>query len=142
MKNQLSITHLIVVTSIALSVGGCSEKTTTTTQTNPDGTQTTTVIEKKGLDTKTTVTQTAAPNQDADGSDQNAAQKIDINVSAGKDTEDGADKVHVRGPGIKIDANDSADTVDIKLPFVKVKKDGEGHVQVKTPFVNIESNEH
>jgi hypothetical protein len=142
MKNQSPIARLLVVASIALSVAGCGEKTTSTSQVNPDGTQTTTVTEKKGFDTKTTVTQTPAPDQDADSSDPKSPQKIDINLSAGRDTADGADKVHVRGPGIKIDANDSADTVDIKLPFVKVKKDGDGHVHVKTPFVNIESNEN
>ncbi len=130
-----TLTYCIVVAASAIGLTACSEKTTSTTQNNPDGSQTTTVTEQKGLNTKTTVTQTPAATDEI-------PDKAKINFSIGKETKDGADEVHVRAPGIKIDTADGDGHVDIKLPFVKVKKDSSGRVQVKTPFANIESTEN
>lgn len=140
MLNQYrTLTYCILVAASAIGLTGCSEKTTTSTQNNPDGSQTTTVTEQKGLNTKTTVTQT--PADSVEDTDSTHA-KTNIKFSIGKDTDDGASEVHVHGPGIKIDTADGEGKVDIKLPFVKVKKDSNGRVQVKTPFANIESNEN
>lgn len=141
MLNQHRIlTYCILVATSAIGLTGCGEKTTSTTQTNPDGSQTTTVTEQKGLNTKTTVTQTPASSE-IDDTDSTHT-KANINFSIGKGTEDGAEEVHVRGPGIKIDTAEGDGKVDINVPFVKVKKDSSGRVQVKTPFANIETNEH
>ncbi|MBS1955032.1 MAG: hypothetical protein JST89_12670 [Cyanobacteria bacterium SZAS-4] len=139
MLNQHRIlTYCILVAASAVSLTACGEKTTSTTQNNPDGSQTTTVTEQKGFNTKTTVTQTPAPSA-VDDTDSTHAK---INFSIGKGTDDSADEVHVRGPGIKIDSADGDGKVDINVPFVKVKKDSSGKVQVKTPFANIETNEN
>ncbi|CAN5265006.1 hypothetical protein BH10CYA1_BH10CYA1_36190 [soil metagenome] len=142
MLNKLrTLTYCILVASSSISLAGCGEKTTTATQVNPDGSQTTTVTEQKGLNTKTTVTQTPSGDDIVDSVDS-SHKKTNINFSIGKDTNDGADEVHVRGPGIKIDTGDGDGKVDIKLPFLKLKKDGHGRVQVKTPFANVDANEN
>ncbi len=140
LNKHRTLTDCILVAATAMCLAGCSEKTTTATQVNPDGSQMTTVTEQKGLNTKTTVTQTPAGSDDVDSSGTTHT-KTNINFSIGKDTKDGADEVHVRGPGIKIDTAEGDGKVDIKLPFVKIKKDGNGRVQVKTPFANVEANE-
>ncbi|MBI2810068.1 MAG: hypothetical protein HYX67_04470 [Candidatus Melainabacteria bacterium] len=141
LNKDRTLTHCILVAATAMSLVGCSEKTTTATKVNPDGSQTTTVTEQKGLNTKTTVTETPADSEDSvDSTDANHS-KTKINFSIGKDTKDGADEVHVHGAGINIDTADGDGKVDIKLPFVKVKKDGNGRVQVKTPFANVEAHE-
>ncbi|HEY9730882.1 MAG TPA: hypothetical protein V6C89_03155 [Drouetiella sp.] len=129
--------HALLMMALAISLAGCGEtKTTSTTVNNPDGSQTTTTVEKKGFEQKTTVTTTPAP----DGiSGTINGKPIDIQI--GENGDSGLDKVHVRGPGIKIDANDNSDNVDVNLPFVKVRKDG-GKVHVRAPFVDIHADEH
>ncbi len=140
LNKHCTLTYCILVAATAISLAGCGEKKTTITTDNPDGTKTTTETVQSGLNTKTTVTQTPGSGDTFDSVNSNHS-KTNINFSIGKDTTDGADDVHVHGPGINIDTSDGDGKVDIKLPFVKVKKDGNGHVQVKTPFANVEAHE-
>jgi hypothetical protein len=136
MTNKKRLSALVLV-ALSAALAGCGEtKTTSTTVNNPDGSQTTTTVEKKGFEQKTTVNTTPAP-EGISGTINGKALDIQI----GENGDNGIDKVHVRGPGIKIDANDNEDNVDVNLPFVKVRKDG-GKVHVRAPFVDIHADEH